>query len=225
LFESIPRRRTNRRKYDGRGLTPAERSKLMAQVPEGFDLYWIEGRKPLRSLAELVEGSTREQLRDAQAQAEQYAWIRFDGEEKRRGDGVPVDALEVGVFAGVFASRYYDPRSRFYRFGREQAIDQARDQTRSAGAMALLCGRSRDTAHWLMGGQTFERLALTATGLGIAHQPLSAPIERARWRPELLRAFGASAGEPLALLRLGHAKRPDPTPRRSVQLVASFRNT
>jgi len=74
-----------------------------------------------------------------------------------------------------------------------------------------------------MGGQAFERFALQATALDLALQPVSAPIERPRWRAPLLRAFDAPGEEPLMLLRLGHAKRPEPTPRRGVPLVATFR--
>jgi hypothetical protein len=40
-----------------------------------------------------------------------------------------------------------------------------------------------------------------------------------------MRQFGAAGEEPLALFRLGHANRPPATPRRSVALVTSFRNS
>ena len=75
-----------------------------------------------------------------------------------------------------------------------------------------------------MAGQAFERIALKATQLGIAHQPIHAPIRVERYRAELGRIFGAGVGEdPLLLLRLGHARTPDATPRRSAWLVTSFR--
>ncbi len=54
---------------------------------------------------------------------------------------------------------------------------------------------------------------------------MSAPIELERYRVPLTRAFDAAGEEPLMLARLGHAKNPAPTTRRSVALVATFRNT
>jgi hypothetical protein len=74
-------------------------------------------------------------------------------------------------------------------------------------------------------GQAYQRVALKATQLGIAHQPMHAPIEWERARPELLRAFSAGGEEPVMLVRLGHASAPEPTVRRAVALVATFRTT
>jgi hypothetical protein len=76
-----------------------------------------------------------------------------------------------------------------------------------------------------MGGQAFERFALKATQLDVAHQALSAPIEVQRYRSELLGLFDAAGEDPLVLLRLGRAKSPRAIPRRTVAQVASFRNT
>jgi hypothetical protein len=225
LFAAIPDRRTNRRDYDGRAIFAQNRSQLTAQVPEGLALRWIDDHDGLRAVSDLVYETTHARVMDARAQAEQFAWMRFDDEARRRGDGIPGDALELAGPASWFAGRYFNPNSWFLRFGAEFAAKQARGQVRSAGAVALLTASRRDETQWLMGGQTYERFALTATQLGIAHQPLSAPIQVERRRPDLLRLFHASGEEPLLLLRVGHARRPDPLPRRSVTMVASFRNT
>ena len=89
----------------------------------------------------------------------------------------------------------------------------------------LLSAPKRDQVQWLMGGQAWERFALQAAALGLALQPVSAPIELESYRASLLRAFEATGEEPLMLARLGHAKNPAATTRRSVELVATFRNT
>ena len=224
LFEMIPRRRTNRREYDGRGLFPENRVQLLAQASDEVRIHWLDGRDRLRSIAGLTHDAVRSQMRDARAQAEAYAWLRFDGEEKRRGDGVPVSALEVGPVAELLASRYFKPGSFFLRFGNDAASTQARDQMRSAGALALFTTPRRDESQWLAAGQAFERFCLKATQLGVAHHAISAPIEVPEHRDHLLAAFGAAGEEPVALVRLGHAKPVDPTPRRAVALVSSFRN-
>ena len=102
---------------------------------------------------------------------------------------------------------------------------------RSAGALALLTATAATEASWLIGGQVYERFALKATQLGIAHQPINAPIET-----ESLRRGSAA---PLRRHRRGaadarapRARRPargDPAPRRRAgrelpqQLIAPFR--
>ncbi len=54
---------------------------------------------------------------------------------------------------------------------------QHRDGVRSAGALVLLTSPVQREEALVRGGQVYERFALKATQLGIAHQPISAPIE------------------------------------------------
>jgi nitroreductase len=223
LFAAIPLRRTNRRGYDGRGILPEQRAQLVAQVPEGLSLHWMDDKDAIKSVAKLAHDAAHEQAEDHRVASEQFAWMRFGDDADKSGDGVPIDNLELGMVTSWMAGRYFNPDSWLSRFGPEHVAREARDGLRSAGALALLCTPRRDPTQWLMGGQAFERFALQATALDLALQPVSAPIERPRWRAPLLRAFDAPGEEPLMLLRLGHAKRPEPTPRRGVPLVATFR--
>ena len=226
LFAAIPNRRTNRREYDGRSIFMQNRAALAAQIPEDVRLHWMEDREQLRSVADLAHDATYAQVRDPQAQAERMSWMHFgDDEARRHGDGITVDELEISGPARWLARRYFDPRGHFIRFGAGSAAKQAREAIRSAGVLALLCTGQRQPAACLIAGQAYERLALKATQLGIAHQPINAPIEVERFRGDLLRSFGAAGEHPLMLVRLGHAKRPGPSARRGVTLVASFRNT
>lgn len=226
LFAAIPERRTNRRDYDRRGIFLQNRAQLTAQMPEGFRLHWLDDRGPIEKLGDLVHDAVRSRTLESRAQAEQFAWMRFgDDDARRRGDGVTVDSLEIGGAARWLAGRYFNPRSWFLRFGAQSASRQARGALRSAGAVALLSTSGGGAAQWLRGGQAYERFALVATQLGIAHQPINAPIEIDRFRAETLRRFDASGAEPLMMIRLGHAKRPPAAVRRSVALVSSYRNS
>ncbi|MFM8558398.1 MAG: hypothetical protein ACKOC6_02125, partial [bacterium] len=76
---------------------------------------------------------------------------------------------------------------------------------------------------WILGGQAYERLALRAASLGLAQQPLAAPIASERHRDLVARRFHAEGEEPLLLVRLGHADAPPPSPRRGVALVCTYR--
>ena len=137
LFAAIPERRTNRRDYDGRGIFPQNRAQLAAQVPEGFRIHWLDDREGMDAVAAIARKAIEARVRDPRAEAEQYAWMRFgDDEARRRGDGVTVDALEIGGPARWLARRYFNPRSWFFRFGAESAGKQTRSAIRSAGALA-----------------------------------------------------------------------------------------
>ncbi|TMQ67437.1 MAG: hypothetical protein E6K78_04880 [Candidatus Eisenbacteria bacterium] len=226
LFAAIPNRRTNRRSYDGRGIFMQNRAALAAQMSEDLRLHWIGDRDQIRNVADLLQDATRAQVLDAASERERLAWMRFgDDQARERGDGVTVDDLELGGPARWFARRYFNPRSRFIGLGAGSAGKQAREAIGSSGALALLAAPRRTEFSCLTGGQAYERFALKATQLGIAHQPMNAAIEVERFRPDLARSFGAPGEHPLMLVRLGHAKRPRPSLRRAVALVASFRNT
>jgi hypothetical protein len=101
----------------------------------------------------------------------------------------------------------------------------SRDLVRSSGALALLTLPKRSDAGWIVGGQAYERFALRAATLGIAQQPLSAPVASERHRELLTRRFHAEGEVPLLLVRLGHAKALPPTPRRGVALVSTYRTS
>ena len=124
-----------------------------------------------------------------------------------------------------FARRYFDPESHFIGLGAGSAAKQARSAVQSSGALALLSMPHGASPSYVTAGQTYERFALRATSLGIAHHPIRTPIEVASYRADLLRLFGAAGEEPLLLIRLGHAHRPPPSFRRGVAVVASFRNS
>jgi len=222
-FHSLTERRTNRRNYDGRGLFMENRAKVNAQAPDGVKLHWIDDRDSIEAVADVVRDVVRDQTYNEAYQRERFSWMRLsEGQVRRGGDGVYIEALDVGGPARWFAGSYFDPKSWFLRFGAESAGKQARAQVRSAGALALLTTEEAGEAEWLKGGQTYERIALRCTQLGISHQPINPPLLDPKSRDELARRFGAGNESPLMLVRLGHAKPPDPTPRRAVAVVASF---
>ena len=226
LFNAIPARRTNRREFDGRGIFFQNRAELAAQLAEDSQLHWLDDRDAVRHVSDLTYEAVHARVLDERTQAERFRWMRFgDDEARTRGDGVTVDGLELGGPAHWLAGRYFNPNSWFLRFGADSAAKQARSQIRSAGALALITTPRAGKAQWLAAGQAYERLALTATTLGIAQQPLSEPLETESGQMELLHRFGVTGEHPAMLLRLGHAGAPEPSTRRSVALVASFRTS
>jgi len=226
LFAAITERRTNRDNYDGRGIFMQNRAALSALVPDDLRLYWIDDRDGLRATADLAHDAIHDAILDRRSQTECYAWMRGgDDEARASGDGITLDELSISGPARWMAGHYFNPRSRMLGLGAGSAAKQGREQIRSAGAVALFTAPRAGETSWLVAGQAYERLALRATGLGIAHQPIQAPLQRAPYRTDLVRQFGAVGEEPLMLLRLGHAHRPKPTVRRNVSVVATFRTS
>ena len=226
LLAMIPERRTNRHEYDGRGVYPQNRSQLLAQVSGETTLHWLDDRESLRDLADVAHEAVRFESEDHRIAVEQARWMRDDaGDARRRGDGITVAALEYPGLAHWMPGRAFNPDSWFHRYGIGSAARQARDGLRSSGAAVLITSMRRGPAAWLAGGQAFERLALKTTQLGIAMQPIQAPIEVERIRPDLLRRFDAAGEEALLLVRLGHANPPPTSVRRSVALVSTFRSS
>lgn len=224
LFSALGERRTNPRVYDGRAITMQSRAQLSAQVPEELRVHWLEDKREITRIAALTAEATLARANDRRAQTERYAYVRMNASEARhRGDGVTPDNLGLGGPLNGFAARALDPRSRFHHWGVESLARDVHDAVRSSGALALLTAPKRQDSSAIVAGQAYERVALTAATLGIAQQPLSAPVESPKHRDTLARAFGAAGEEPLLLVRLGHAHAPEQTPRRGVALVSTWR--
>ena len=224
LYSALTVRRSNARSYDGRAITIPNRGQLLAQVGEEVRLHWLEDRTDVNAVADLAHDAVRDIMVDRAAQAERRQWLRgSDDETRKTGDGVTPERLGLGGPAAWISGRSMSPKSRFYGFGASSLAKNTRDLVRSSGALALLTLTSRHDAGWIVGGQAYERFALRCATLGIAQQPLSAPIASLRTRPILARRFQAEGEEPLLLIRLGHAKPPPASPRRGVALVSTYR--
>jgi len=226
LFSVLTERRSNPRGFDGREITIPNRGQLLAQVGEEVRAHWLDDRDDVRAVADVVHDSVRALMEDREAQAERRAWLRgSDSEARERGDGVTAERLGLGGPARWLSGRALSPKSMLYGWGASSLAKGQRDLVRSSGAVALLTLPAKSDAGWILGGQAYERFALRCATLGIAQQPLSAPIASPRHRAILARRFRAEGEEPLLLVRLGHAKPPDPTPRRGVALVSTYRTS
>lgn len=226
LFTALPARRSNPNHYGGRTITMQHRAQLLAQVPEDLRLHWIDDRNDIRRVGRLVREATESMAADDRSQAERCNWLRLsDGAAHKRGDGVTPERIGLGGPLGWLAARAMHPRSRVNGWATGSWAHEAEDAVRSSGALALLSSPRLGQSTAIEAGQTYERIALQATAFGLAQQPLTAPVESVRHRAELVSRFGAPGEEPLLLVRLGHAKPPDPAPRRAVALVSTWRNS
>jgi len=220
----LTERRSNPHAFDGRAIAIQNRTQLLAQVGEEVRVHWLEDRDDVQAVAEIAHDAVELVMGDRRAQEERSAWLRgSEGEVRAKGDGMTAERLGLGGPARWLAGHSLRPGSRFYGWGTSSMAKDTRDLVRSSGALALLTLPARSDAGWLVGGQAYERFALRAATLGIAQQPLAAPVASERHRAIMARRFHAEGEEPLLLVRLGHAKAPPPAARRGVALVSTYR--
>src|ERR1051326_7437245 len=189
LFLPLTDRRTNPHPYDGRAIAMPSRGQLLAQVGEEVRVHWLEDRGDIDAVSDLVHDAVEQVMSDRPAQAERVQWLRdSDGDMRSHGDGVTAERLGLGGPARWFAGHSLHPQSHLYGWGTASMAKDTRDLVRTSGALALLTLPERSDAGWIMGGQANERFALRAATLGIAQQPLAAPVGSERHRALLARS-------------------------------------
>ncbi len=223
LFAAITARRSNARTYEGRGITITQRAALHSQVPEEIRLHWLEDKRGIARAANAVSDAVVASARDSRVRADHQAWLReSDGDARRRGDGVTAERLGYDGPFGWFAERGLRPGGHFRRWSLGWLGHETGELVRASGALALLTAPRRTDSTAIVAGQAYERLALKATSLGLAQQPLSAVTQSEAGRAGIAKAFGVSNEEPLLLVRLGHAHAVPASPRRAAALVTSW---
>jgi hypothetical protein len=88
---------------------------------------------------------------------------------------------------------------------------------RSASALMVFASREDDREHWVRVGRSLERVALTATSLGIRYAHASTPCEVGPVRSQLQAYLGLGLAEPVTVIRLGYAKPRPRSPRRPLE--------
>ncbi|MFO8002876.1 Acg family FMN-binding oxidoreductase [Thioalkalivibrio sp.] len=219
LFQAIPERQSNRGTYDGRAIDDSDLARLMdAHFRDSVKVRAFRvGHPDIEPIIGFVREGNIAQFNDPAFVAELVSWIRFTRREvSDRQDGLAAVALgfpAVPRWLGRWImTTLVRPEGEAAR--QEKAI-------RSSSLLLLFIARGNDKQHWVDVGRSFERIALTATSLGIAHAHVNMPCEVAPIRRRLAVHLGLDDGEqPLLLIRLGHVRKRLPTsPRRPVERV------
>jgi len=90
---------------------------------------------------------------------------------------------------------------------------------RSSSGLLLFVAERNDPPSWMNVGRSFERVALTATALGIKHAHMNMPCEVVHVRRKLRHHLGLTAEHPLLLVRVGYARPMPRSPRRPMDQV------
>jgi hypothetical protein len=218
LCNAIPERQSNRRRYDGRPIAESDVGRLLAA--NTFDAVELRVMHTATQEAEPLIAMVREgniaQFNDPAFVAELVSWIRFSRREAlATGDGLTSAALgfpSIPRWLGRYImTKLVKPAGEAAK--QDKAI-------RSSALLMLFIAQQHDTRHWVDVGRSFQRIALTATSMGIAHAHVNMPCEVVAIRHRLASHLGLAAGaQPLLLLRFGYAKRLPHAPRRPVEQV------
>lgn len=207
LYQAITRRQTNRRRYRNQALAPGQVARLLdAAARDGVEVRRFDPADPVSApLLALVGEACRVQFGDRAFVDELLRWIRFTRREQARGDGLGAPAMgfpTVPRWLGrLVMTRFTGPGS--------EARRQVR-LLRSAPLAMLFIATRHDPAGWVALGRAFQRTALAATSMAIAHGHVNMPCEVASTRRKLASWLRLEpAWQPLLLVRFGHA---DPLP-------------
>ncbi|RJP33768.1 MAG: hypothetical protein C4536_03780 [Actinobacteria bacterium] len=207
LFEAIPKRQSNRGRYDGRPIPDGDLQKL-AEAAERPGVRFMLFTKPgeIEPLIDFVKEGNLKQFNDKAFVEELVSWIRFSRKDADRSmDGLTSAAMGlpwIPSWMGRMIMRYLvTPGSQ---------AKQSEKLIRSSSALMLFAAERDEKSCWVDVGRAFERTALTATSLGISQAHVNMPCEVLEVRRKLREHIELGDSQPMLLLRIGYA---EPRPR------------
>jgi hypothetical protein len=230
LFAAITARTSTKRVYEpGRALSLSDGEALShALTGEGLSLQIVDEVGARSRLADICADAMAVEVKAPSRNVETARWFRFSEDEiEEKRDGFSVLQSGVGTLKRWVAETFVldrasasDPKGSFAR----GAVDQTRDQARSAAAFGALTSDENTRRAQVVAGRAYARVALTATARGLAMHPMSQALEEypdmAVTKQRLERELSLSPGRTIQMLfRLGHAEVTPHTPRRDVHAL------
>jgi len=218
LFEAIHARQSNRSLYDKNAIPEGHISKLVES--NIFDTVFIKILGPdmqeIEPLIDLVKEANRIQFKDWQFKEELLSWIRFTKKEK----DIRKDGLTAEVMGFPFVPRWLGRLILKTLAKPESEASKSEKQVRSSSLLMAFISKKHGKRHWVDLGRSFQRVALTATTLGLAHAHLNMPCEVESVRKKLSSHLKLGPDEqPLLLIRFGYAEERPRSPRRPAEEV------
>lgn len=203
LFDAIVRRRTNRGRYQERGI-PRRNLRALRDVcvEDGIAVQFVTKSPTKQSLADLVDRADRRQFADRAYRRELGRWV---------GRGAFGDSWPEAKVSRLLIT--------YLNVGPRQARRDA-ELVRTTPVLAALRTNADGLREQLRAGQAFERLSLLATVLGVQTHPMSSLLEVPSLRHELETQLGGPDWPVQHLFRLGYARSVSaPARRRAMESV------
>jgi nitroreductase len=233
LYQAIPRRHTNRGRYDTGRTVPADAldrlAALGADLPE-IRVIWFSTPEQRARVGDLIVAATEAIIADEQQSRDSAKWFRSSWRQVQdMRDGITLDAQSLPPLINA-AAKILPP---FDREAGDKAWLQATREQHVATAAAfglLVVSDPRDNAMRIRGGRLWQRMHLSATVQGLAAQPLDQMPERADREQQLgieprfgtaLKELVADTGmQALMPFRIGYPTAvAKPSPRRDLKSV------
>jgi nitroreductase len=203
MFHAIPARQCTRSDYDRRPVPAADIASLeeAARIDGVRVLFLLDQARVETVLEQVIAGNTA-QMGDAAFIRELTAWLRFnESQALETNDGLFSAASGNPNLPGWLARLLFP-----FVFTTRGENDKYAGQIRSSAGVAVFVSERDDREHWVKAGRSFQRFALKATALGIAHAFVNQPVEVAALREEFATWLGLSEGErPDFIVRFGYA--------------------
>lgn len=204
LFEAIPVRQSNRSMYDKRKISSVDIEKLLqANNSETISVKTFDTKgKEVEPVIKLVKEACEIQFNDKHFVEELISWIRFKKSEVR----TKKDGLSAKVIGFPNVPRWLGRLILKTFVKPESEASKTEKQIRSSSHLFLFVCNENEKRDWVETGRIFQRIALTAASLGIAHAHLNMPCEVESVREKLSALLNLKNEEqPLLLIRLGYA--------------------
>jgi len=205
LFKAIQQRHTNRQPFQSRLIPKEELLQIKAAwLEKDLHLHFIANIEQKRQLARMVKTADKTLFANSAYRSELAETL---------GEGAFGNKWPWSRLAQFFVQQF----NLGSRIGKQNA-----QHLMSAPVLIVLSARSDDAINQIKIGQLYERIALTATKLGLSIQPLSQILEIPSQRQELANLLPDSGLLPQHFFRLGYTTQDTAsTPRRPVQQLAN----
>jgi hypothetical protein len=212
MFNAMPKRRTNRMKFEATKVPgdTIEQITTLSEI-ENVNLHVLTNKSDRTEIARLVSEADKRQAADPKFRRELAAWVHSN--RSHSNDGLPGYALGISDFQSVFGPLVV----RTFDWGAGKA---AKDEQLVSGSplLAALATKNDSQADWISTGRALAKTLLLLTHHDLSASYLNQPIEVPDLRIELKRKLGIE-GHPQILLRIGYGPDVKPTPRRPVEEI------
>ena len=203
LFAAIPKRQCTRSAYDGRAVPASELALLeQAAARDGIRLVFLMEKPRIENVLEYVLSANTAQMDDEAFVRELKHWLRFnEAQALATRDGLFSACSGNPTLPGWLAPLVFP-----FAFTTSGENDRYAAQIRSSSGIAVFVSARDDRGHQIEAGRSFQRFALKATALGIAHAFVNQPVEVPASRSEFASWLGLGAEErPDFIVRFGYA--------------------
>ena len=231
LFAQLLKRQSNKREYDGVGMTNLQIDLLKKTHSQDSksELIITDEKEHRKSLVSYLTQAMQIEVGNIDRDRETIRMFRFNDDEVakyRDGFGVAqsgVSGIKKIMIENIFLSREgteADPRY----FG-EQAVDMTKKAAESSGTFGWLKSKGNTRLDQVLVGREYCRINLQITAMGLVMHPMSQILQEYEdmlpLQIKFKSTFDVKDSETVQMLfRLGHAKPTTHSPRRLVsQLI------